>query len=71
MGTFGFDNASEDRARRVSAFPRDDKLEEGVGLWEHVVGAEEVGHGAVGVESVAEGGLGREPVEEREERLGG
>jgi hypothetical protein len=46
-------------------------LEEGVGLWEHVVGAEEVGHGAVGVESVAEGVLGREPVEEREERVGG
>lgn len=41
-------------------------MEEGLSLREHVVGAEEVGHGAIGMKGVAEGGIGREPVEERE-----
>jgi hypothetical protein len=44
-------------------------VEEGLSLREHVVGAEEVGHGAIGMKGVAEGGIGREPVEEREERV--
>lgn len=39
-------------------------MDEGLGFWKHVAGAEEVGHGAIGVEGVAEGGLRREPVEE-------
>lgn len=68
MGSLRFKNSSEERGGRVLSFPRDDESEEGLGFGDHLVGAEEVDHGAVGLDSVAEIGLRREPVEEGEER---
>lgn len=68
MGSSSFEKQAKERGRRVLSLSRDDEIDHGLGLSEHLVRAEEVSHGAAGSDGEAEVGLRGDEVEEGEER---